>query len=363
MPYTSNASEYHSYQPFIQPRDYSPPSTRPIPPPPQPSVSFNELPPGMSPTPPFSNYKIPALKLHSAATKKNSPQPPYYPPPSTQPPSTQPPSSQPPSSQLAFSQPPQSINPHPFIPPPSLPPPPMSLPPPLPSSSSTQLQQQQQGQRPLSPTRRQASPSRYRTGRNDIPVTSNLSPNKSLRRGPPSPSPSQQSQQLPKSPQRTAKGRIDSNQMPRPKPNKASFPLPTFHSKSSTKGGRKLPPSYLTEFTAVDCGNCSPRYMRATTTAPPSTPQLKNELLLPFALTVTPFATPENKEMEVPLVDMLEYGNDSSNPIRCIRCLGYMNPYVEWIENGNKWKCNLCNAVNVTPSWYSLSSHLCSLLL
>jgi protein transport protein SEC24 len=95
--------------------------------------------------------------------------------------------------------------------------------------------------------------------------------------------------------------------------------------------------------------------MRTTTTAPPATVQLNQELLLPIALTVTPFATPENNEMEVPLVDMLEYGHDTRNPIRCTRCMGYINPFVQWIENGKKWKCNLCVAVNVTPAWSVLS--------
>lgn len=296
--------EYHSYQPYqnIQPRDYSPPTTRP----PAASESSAQLPPGISPLPPQSNYKIPPPKLHSATLKTTEP-PIYYPPP----PATS-------------------------IQPPTLPPPPLSLPPP--SSSSKQETEQENSQS------RRISPSRYRHGRQDIPPPP--SPNKSHRRG-------ANFEQNPQSSPQRPRGRIDSSQMPRPKMAKFQYPLPSYHTKSSTKGGRKLPPSYLSEFTAVDCGNCSPRYMRATTTAPPSTPKLKSELLLPLSITVTPFALPENVEMDVPLVDMMEYGQDTSNPIRCNRCKGYINSFVQWIENGNKWNCNLCGSTNTTPSWYN----------
>jgi hypothetical protein len=312
-----------------QPRHYSPPAPRPPPhhpPPPQEHL----LPPGISPTPPPSTYKIPTSKSHPTNPKPAPAT--YYPPPTLPPPS------------FSSSSTPSVISP------PSLPPPPLALPPPSLDTTTTATPRDD---RPLSPTRRHASPSRYRSGRHDIPYSSSsLSPNKSLRRGSPHldiHSPQQQ---------RPTKGRIDSNQMPRPKPTRVSYPLPVYHTKSSTTGGRKLPPSYLTEFNTIDCGNCSPRYLRVTTTAPPSSSQLNSELLLPFALTVTPFASPENSEMEVPLVDMLEYGQDTSNPIRCIRCNGYVNPFVQWIDNGNKWKCNLCGVVNMTPTWSALSLSL-----
>ena len=38
--------------------------------------------------------------------------------------------------------------------------------------------------------------------------------------------------------------------------------------------------------------------------------------------------------------------------LRCLGCGGYINPSVSWSDGGNKWTCNMCNAVNTTPAWY-----------
>ena len=30
--------------------------------------------------------------------------------------------------------------------------------------------------------------------------------------------------------------------------------------------------------------------------------------------------------------------------IRCKRCRTYINPFVEFIDNGRRWRCNMCRA-------------------
>ncbi len=117
--------------------------------------------------------------------------------------------------------------------------------------------------------------------------------------------------------------------------------------------------------------------MRITTVAPPSNALLQKQCSLPFALLATPFANPENGESDLPLVDMTDLvgvgfddpvpqqqtsgvsprtpavlpGRTVQTPPRCSRCGGYVNPDVNFVEQGNKWICNLCGMSNAVPQW------------
>jgi hypothetical protein len=37
---------------------------------------------------------------------------------------------------------------------------------------------------------------------------------------------------------------------------------------------------------------------------------------------------------------------------RCRRCRSYINPYVTFIEGGNRWKCPMCNLANDVPQLF-----------
>ena len=99
-------------------------------------------------------------------------------------------------------------------------------------------------------------------------------------------------------------------------------------------------------FQAIDTGNCNPRYIRMTTSAPAISRKLQHDSGIPLGLVCTPFATPENGEETVPYVQFQDL------PPRCTRCNGYINCSVSWLQDGNAWQCNLCNMINTTPSWY-----------
>lgn len=139
--------------------------------------------------------------------------------------------------------------------------------------------------------------------------------------------------------------RIDPSQMPRPiRPSEGV--IYQTNSGTTTSSGRKIPPTSCVNFKVVDTGNCSPRCLRITSSAPPATKEIANKTGIPVAITATPFAPPEGSEEGVPLVDAGE------SPPRCTRCRGYVNPHVVWSEGGNKWTCNLCSMVNSVPSYY-----------
>lgn len=145
---------------------------------------------------------------------------------------------------------------------------------------------------------------------------------------------------------RGAPSRIDPAQMPRP-------PLPvdggTYQTRSLTH--RRIPPTSSVNFKVIDTGNASPRFIRTTLCAPPTTKDILNELNIPFAVVCTPFADHEATEEPVPRVK----SSDSEGPVRCKKCNGYMNAFVTWLDGGSSWSCNLCNELNVTPPWYFCS--------
>lgn len=76
---------------------------------------------------------------------------------------------------------------------------------------------------------------------------------------------------------------------------------------------------------------------------------------LPFAVLATPFASPENGEDQVPVVDMTSFDptteGEAQSPPRCSRCRGYINVNVVFTDGGNKWTCNLCSMSNPVPQW------------
>lgn len=156
-----------------------------------------------------------------------------------------------------------------------------------------------------------------------------------------------QGNSVPSSPNsiRKANSRIDPAQMPRP-------PRPnidvTYHTKSSS-GARKNPPCVNSLFTAVDNGNCSPRFMRASMVAPPTSKLFQKQLQIPMAVIATPFAQTENEEIPVPLVRDV-----GRSPPRCTRCQAYVNSAVQWCDNGRAWKCNLCGMSNAVEPWFVL---------
>ena len=95
--------------------------------------------------------------------------------------------------------------------------------------------------------------------------------------------------------------RVDANEIPRPlKPQKDII--------YTTRSGamRKVPPLSGSLFKAIDKGNCSPRLMRVTLCAIPTSIDVLKNTGIPLALVVTPFAGPENGEEPLHLLDMGE---------------------------------------------------------
>lgn len=93
---------------------------------------------------------------------------------------------------------------------------------------------------------------------------------------------------------------------------------------------------------------CSPKYMRMTARLFPKNLALAQKAKIPAACIISPLAGPPANKTE--LVPIVNFG--ACGVIRCKQCRTYINPYVQFLDNGNLWKCNVCGLKNRVPPAY-----------
>jgi protein transport protein SEC24 len=71
---------------------------------------------------------------------------------------------------------------------------------------------------------------------------------------------------------------------------------------------------------------------------------------LPLALLIQPLAKLKPEEEQIPVLDFGEMG-----PPRCRRCRTYINPFMQFVQGGTKFQCNMCLFPNneVPPEYYA----------
>ncbi|CAH0487183.1 unnamed protein product [Peronospora farinosa] len=91
---------------------------------------------------------------------------------------------------------------------------------------------------------------------------------------------------------------------------------------------------------------CDSRYMRLTVNALPHSLDHAKKSKLTYGLIIRPFA-PNDEGNDL---DVVNFG--PTGVIRCRHCRTYMNPFVQWVDNGRRWRCNLCGISNDVASSY-----------
>eukprot|EP00047_Mylnosiga_fluctuans_P023593 m.142096 g.142096 ORF g.142096 m.142096 type:complete len:1257 (-) comp9640_c0_seq5:1530-5300(-) len=84
--------------------------------------------------------------------------------------------------------------------------------------------------------------------------------------------------------------------------------------------------------------NCNPKFLRCTLNAIPESPALLSKSRLPFGLHVYPFSADP-----IPVLNSMEI-------MRCRACRAYINPFVTFLGQGRRWRCNLCLRVHDLPA-------------
>jgi protein transport protein SEC24 len=88
---------------------------------------------------------------------------------------------------------------------------------------------------------------------------------------------------------------------------------------------------------------CHPDFLRMTYSCFPNSSDLQTRAGIPLGAVIHPLSPVR----DVPLV------NFGRLPIpRCRSCRSYINPFVTWLENGRRWRCNFCLLANEVPSEY-----------
>ena len=78
---------------------------------------------------------------------------------------------------------------------------------------------------------------------------------------------------------------------------------------------------------------CPTAFVRMTYNCFPNTSELQQAVGIPHGAVIHPLSP----ETDVPIV------NFGRSPIpRCRTCRAYINPFVQWLENGRRWRCNFC---------------------
>lgn len=93
--------------------------------------------------------------------------------------------------------------------------------------------------------------------------------------------------------------------------------------------------------------NSSKLAVRVSTDCFPTTKKIQKSLALPLTVMIQPYASVYSHE-EFPTVNF-----GATNPIvRCELCRSYVNPFSEFLDDGQRFKCNICGSINTTPSYY-----------
>jgi len=155
-------------------------------------------------------------------------------------------------------------------------------------------------------------------------------------------------------------GRIDVDQIPSPitVQDANQYKLDTESEGVYYTCSRMEVPHSTTQYTAVDQGNATPRFIRMTTYALPTTDDLAQAAQIPIGMIIQPFAKPAPGEEEVQCVDFGEMG-----PPRCKDCRAYINPWCVFMEGGQKFACNLCGSVTEGMSQLVASRASCSIVI
>ncbi|KAL1704200.1 Sec23/Sec24 trunk domain-containing protein [Schizophyllum commune] len=104
----------------------------------------------------------------------------------------------------------------------------------------------------------------------------------------------------------------------------------------------RLPPN--ASVSPSPLANADASYQRSTINAIPTSSSLLAKSKLPFGLVLTPYRSVKEDEAVPVVTDTII--------ARCRRCRTYINPYVQFIDGGNRWRCCMCNMSNEVPQLF-----------
>lgn len=123
---------------------------------------------------------------------------------------------------------------------------------------------------------------------------------------------------------------------------------PVQHPPDPNAGAHQLP-----QLEDMDLSiQCDPRFLRSSTGKVIHSQGIAQQSRFPLGIVCHPMAGEgDSKNDDVEVVDF-----GSTGIVRCKKCRTYINPFVSWVDNGRRWRCNICGMLNDVPASYF--SHL-----
>ena len=137
-------------------------------------------------------------------------------------------------------------------------------------------------------------------------------------------------------------GGIDIDTAPRPTVNPSDYLNGPSTFLSKIKAG--FPPSSLSRYKGIDQGNATPKLLRPTMTILPSEPAFISGSTFPMGAIIQPLAEFDEGEQGIPTIIPPQSG-----PLRCEKCKAYVNSSFIFLNEGQKYQCNLCLNIMSTP--------------
>ena len=100
--------------------------------------------------------------------------------------------------------------------------------------------------------------------------------------------------------------------------------------------------------TKIKLLNSPSNFITSSSEILPSNQNTLSQLNIPISISISPFNN-NSSYYEIPLID---YGANSIPRCKNKKCEAFLNPFVKFIENGEKWICNFCGQENDTEDHY-----------
>ena len=97
---------------------------------------------------------------------------------------------------------------------------------------------------------------------------------------------------------------------------------------------------------------CDQRFLRCSVGKVVQSQGISQQCRFPLGIVCHPMSGEDDTENND--VEVVDFG--STGIVRCKRCRTYINPFVSWVDNGRRWRCNICGMLNDVPTSYF--SHL-----
>ncbi len=104
----------------------------------------------------------------------------------------------------------------------------------------------------------------------------------------------------------------------------------------------------MEQYSQIKHLNCDPNFLCATSEVFPASLNTLKDSHFPVGLSISPFSS-SIPSSQIPII---RYGKEDIPRCPNNKCRAYLNPFVKFIERGDKWICNFCGQTNLTEAFY-----------